>query len=305
MQEITINRLATRTWNRLGVNEVKLEWDNENEKPLETTDFTAKRGECPAPLRIDVKDDGDGYSSKLMNIAAGADSAVTLFETVTAKSKLYTKLSLKIENGAKVRVVQLLYPDGGILRHEISAECGEKSEFDLLTIIMGSGDCYADNTVELRGDKSVFSADFGYLGRNSQTIDMNLTVNQYGKETESKITASGALLDAAKKVFRGTIDFKKGSAGSVGSENETVLLLGDDVSNKTVPIILCAEENVDGSHGATIGELDDATLFYFESRGIERAEAERVMARAAIERPARLSGDEEFEKLVLGLLGEE
>lgn len=46
-------------------------------------------------------------------------------------------------------------------------------------------------------------------------------------------------------MFRGTIDFKNGSAGSTGSEQETVLLLGDDVVNRTVPLILCAEENVE------------------------------------------------------------
>ena len=63
-------------------------------------------------------------------------------------------------------------------------------------------------------------------------------------------------------------------------------MLGDGVVNKTVPLILCAEENVVGNHGATIGELDEDTLFYFESRGISAAEAENIMARAAIERLA-------------------
>ena len=59
--------------------------------------------------------------------------------------------------------------------------------------------------------------------------------------------------DAAKKIVRGTIDFKTGSSDSAGSEQETVLMLGEDVVNKTVPLILCAEENVAGKHGATIG----------------------------------------------------
>lgn len=81
-------------------------------------------------------------------------------------------------------------------------------------------------------------------------------------------------------------------------------MLGEDAVNKTVPLILCAEENVAGNHGATIGELDDATLFYFESRGIDRAQAENIMARAAVERLARAAGDEEFEKLVMSRLSE-
>ena len=86
------------------------------------------------------------------------------------------------------------------------------------------------------------------------------------------------------------------------SENETVLMLGEDAVNKTVPLILCAEETVEGTHGATIGELDGDTLFYFESRGIDKTGAEHIMARAAIERIARDSGDEDWERLTYGAL---
>ena len=112
-------------------------------------------------------------------------------------------------------------------------------------------------------------------------------------------------MDAASKIFRGTIDFKRGASDSVGNEKETVLMLGDDVTNRTVPLILCAEENVVGNHGASIGQLDDETLFYFESRGIGRDVAEKLLARASIERVARLIGDEEAEGAVMNLLDEE
>ena len=142
-----------------------------------------------------------------------------------------------------------------------------------------------------------------YLGKNSQTIDYNIAVNHWGKDTHSGINAAGALMDSAKKVFRGTIDFKTGSSDSKGSENETVIMLGDDVVNKTVPLILCSEENVEGSHGATIGELDDDTLFYFESRGIGREEAERIMAYAALKRLIRLSDDKGFAEQAQNALG--
>ena len=172
-------------------------------------------------------------------------------------------------------------------------------------ILMGQGDLYSDNDTELVGDGSRYSAQIGYLGRGSQTIDVNVVVNHYGKNTACEIDTSGALKDAAKKVFRGTIDFKTGSSNSVGNEKETVLMLGDDVVNKTVPLILCAEENVVGNHGATIGELDDETLFYFESRGISRAQAENILARAAIERFARTVDDEALRAQILQTLEEE
>ena len=143
----------------------------------------------------------------------------------------------------------------------------------------------------MSGDKSSLKMDIGYVGRDNQTIDMNVFANHLGKKTESEINVNGTLKDAARKVFKGTIDFKRGASDSVGNEQENVLLLGDDIVNKTIPLILCAEENVVGNHGATIGELDDDTLFYFESRGIEKEAAENILARASIERLTRLIDD--------------
>lgn len=80
-------------------------------------------------------------------------------------------------------------------------------------------------------------------------------------------------------------------------------MLGEEVENKTVPVILCSEENVVGNHGATIGELDEETLFYFESRGIGKEQAEGIMARAGIDRLKPLIGDEDFEKMLDAELG--
>ena len=146
--------------------------------------------------------------------------------------------------------------------------------------------------MNLVGDGSDFQADMGYLAQKTQKLDMNTVVNHIGKKTTSRIQADGALKDSAEKLFRGTIDFKQGASESEGNEQENVILLGEDIVNRTVPLILCAEESVVGNHGATIGELDDDLLFYFESRGIDRKTAENMMARAALDRLIRLIDDE-------------
>ena len=167
-----------------------------------------------------------------------------------------------------------------------------------------SGKIYSNVRVELVGDASVFGYDMGYLGQGSNLLDYNIVVNHIGKNTNCDIKASGALKDGATKIFRGTIDFKKGASGSVGAETETVLMLGEDVVNKTVPIILCSEENVSGTHGATIGELDEDTLFYFESRGIDKKTAENIMARASIERLKGLIDNEKVNEIIESTLKE-
>ena len=292
-EKIQINKLPVNTWNRLGVNYAEVEW--EETAPAKQS-ITVKSGEAPEPFRLDFSEAGDSEVS----FTAEENSSITVYELHRSNSAV--KLSFDIGKNASVKLVQLLNPTEK-LRHETFANCSKGGKFQIMTIMTGDGDIYSDNRTELEGDSSSINAEVAYLGKNSQTIDYNIAVNHWGKDTHSDINAAGALMDSAKKVFRGTIDFKTGSSDSKGSENETVIMLGDDVVNKTVPLILCSEENVEGSHGATIGELDDDTLFYFESRGIGREEAERIMAYAALKRLIRLSGDKEFAEQAQNALG--
>lgn len=292
-EKIQINKLPVNTWNRLGVNYAEVEW--EETAPAKQS-ITVKSGEAPEPFRLDFSEAGDSEVS----FTAEENSSITVYELHRSNSAV--KLSFDIGKNASVKLVQLLNPTEK-LRHETFANCSKDGKFQIMTIMTGDGDIYSDNRTELEGDSSSINAEVAYLGKNSQTIDYNIAVNHWGKDTHSEINAAGALMDSAKKVFRGTIDFKTGSSDSKGSENETVIMLGDDVVNKTVPLILCSEENVEGSHGATIGELDDDTLFYFESRGIGREEAERIMAYAALKRLIRLSGDKGFAEQAQNALG--
>lgn len=292
-EKIQINKLPVNTWNRLGVNYAEVEW--EETAPAKQS-ITVKSGEAPEPFRLDFSEAGDSEVS----FTAEENSSITVYELHRSNSAV--KLSFDIGKNASVKLVQLLNPSEK-LRHETFANCSKGGKFQIMTIMTGDGDIYSDNRTELEGDSSSINAEVAYLGKNSQTIDYNIAVNHWGKDTHSEINAAGALMDSAKKVFRGTIDFKTGSSDSKGSENETVIMLGDDVVNKTVPLILCSEENVEGSHGATIGELDDDTLFYFESRGIGREEAERIMAYAALKRLIRLSGDKKFAEQAQNALG--
>ena len=66
----------------------------------------------------------------------------------------------------------------------------------------------------------------------------------------------------------------------MGHESEDVLLFGPDARNRTAPLILCGEEEVEGQHAASIGRLDEEKLYYLRSRGLSEAQARRLMVDA-------------------------
>ncbi len=304
MEKLSINKLPTRTWNRLGVNEALIEWDAASAEELPEERVSADAEE-KRTAHVTVRGESE-YAEKSLRLNAASGAELTVFMDVAAAHRLAVRTDISLGVNAKLHLVQVQSADaGGMARSAITADCAAGAELELVQLLLGAGDVYTDCLAELRGDASRFRAEVGYMGRGAQKLDVNLVCNHYGKRTESEIAANGALMDAAEKIFRGTIDFKTGSSDSVGNEKETVLMLGEDAVNKTVPLILCAEENVVGNHGATIGELDAETLFYFESRGISRAEAESILARSAVERLARAVGDAAVEKRIMTLLNEE
>ena len=170
--------------------------------------------------------------------------------------------------------------------------------------VLGAGASATGLAGDLLGDTAKVTIDTDYLGAREQVRDFNYELRHRGRKTECEIDANGVLTGTSKKVYRGTIDLVHGCKGATGTERETVLLANKGVDNKTVPVILCDEDDVAGNHGATIGELDEDTLFYFESRGISAAEAENIMARAAIERLARTIEDEAAQAAILSELEE-
>ena len=334
--KMTVNRLPAKTWYWLGVNEASFDWEKIKEVILPETrldiekkdsnsgtefihvggipvgggqeaSIFSKTGVKMDPQReIRTEDSKDiiesaQYMKKQIRITAEPDSQKTVVVNYSADNHLAVETVLDIKENAAVRLIQIQsMGDESLLYNLVQGECTKNGKIELIQIFPGKGDVYSDVQIQLNGDRSSFECNLGYLGQKTQKLDFNLAVNHFGKDTESKIQANGALKDAASKVFRGTIDFKKGASGSVGNEAETVLMLGDDASNKTVPLILCAEENVVGNHGATIGELDEDTLFYFESRGIDKDTAENILARAAIERVVNLAGEQSVAELVFG-----
>lgn len=266
----------------------------------------AETGEDSRTLHVRIAADREDAAGVLC-IRAQAGTEITVIETFSKGADRDKQLAFRTlvdaKANSKVRLVQVFLQDQTLL-NDVGCRCAEGAEFEVLQLFIGKGNLYDGMQTDLIGKRSHTTKTIGYLGQNRQVIDMNLVVNHYGKKTQSDIQVDGILKDAAGKIFRGSIDFKKGSAESVGAETENVFLLGDEVVNKTIPLILCAEEDVQGSHGATIGELDEDTLFYFASRGMDADAAEDMMTKGKLEVLYRQIQDAVTEQLVEEQLAE-
>ena len=113
-----------------------------------------------------------------------------------------------------------------------------------------------------------------YLTKND-TLDLNYYVKLKNPDVEGYINSKGILNGRSTKVYKGVIDFISGASKSIGKQEEHVIILSNDAINKSLPILLCGEEDVEGAHASSIGSIDKSKLFYLESRGLDKSEASK------------------------------
>lgn len=164
----------------------------------------------------------------------------------------------------------------------VSCIAYENANVEIVEIEAGASKTYFNFRSHLIGDNSNVEAHAIYVGVKEEYLNLFYNCNQYGKHTNSDIIIKGALKDSASKVFKASLDFKKGSVGSVGNEEETVTLLSEGVHSIAVPLLLCTEDDVVGNHASSAGKIDQDILFYIMSRGISQQEAEKLIVESSI-----------------------
>lgn len=173
--------------------------------------------------------------------------------------------------GSRIRLAQVHRAgDGRRVLNDVGAVCGEGARVEIVHVVLDGADNLIGCRADLNGEGSSFGAKTGYLVAGDGRLDMNYVANHFGRKTVCDMVAQGVLSGSARKLYRGTIDFRRGCAGAKGDEREDVLMLDDAVVNQTIPLILCAEEDVQGNHGSTIGQIGEDVMFYLQSRGMDR-----------------------------------
>lgn len=238
-----------RTWRWLGVNESRI----------------------PADINEHVK------TQKIL-VEAGKEDEVVL----TQREGGQYELQVHIEEGAKLHLVNAqLVPDDALYTCRVKVFVGKGATFAYTVVEAGARHTATELHVDLVGDDSKADIWGLYFGDGESVIDLNYVIRQGGRRTDANMQVRGALLGKSEKIFRGTLDFLEGSKGSVGREDEEVVLLSPNVRNRSVPIMLSHEDDVDGHHAVSVGKMDEDKLFYLMSRGLDLAKAQRLVVEAS------------------------
>jgi Fe-S cluster assembly protein SufD len=195
------------------------------------------------------------FTNPVLEIVLDRDAGLQHYRSVRESSSTYhvSTVGARLARGSRLESVSLVF-GGRIVRNDVHVRLeGRDSECTLDGLVIASGDQLVDNHTRIVHAEAhcrsweVYKSILG--GRATGVFNGKIFVEPIAQKTDAKQTNKSLLL----------------SASATMNSKPELEIYADDVR--------C-------THGATIGQLDEESLFYLRSRGLDLAEARNLLVRA-------------------------
>ena len=261
--------------------------------------------EAPLPIqrvfKITSPTDGGG----VVRIPAGEVPAlihVSAGVKVVAASSA-SAVVVVLEEGARLELLRcfILPADAAA---EVSLEANLDKDSYFKTFLMTKGSVAFKDTVKvvLQGPGAEVSLNGLHDLHGSADARSFTFIDHAAPSTTSNQLYKSVVRDKAHSVFNGRIMVRREAQLTNAYQLNKNLILSTAGHVETKPQLEIFADDVKCSHGAVIGQLDDDQLFYFQTRGIGREEAGRMLVKGFVDDVLFRINDAQLRAEVGGLL---
>ena len=240
-------------------------------------------------------------------VIAEANSSVTILESYVSLdgAGYFTNAVTELFVGDSARLEFVKFQDEAADAFHIAAfhgEFGRASHVNVHSFALGAKLSRNNIRTKLAGEGLECILNGLYLTRGEQLADHHMIVEHAQPHCASHEYFNGILDDKSKGVFHGRILVRPIAQKTDAKKTNKNLLLSDDATADTKPQLEIYADDVKCTHGATIGQLNEESIFYLRTRGIGPETARRMLIHAfageIIERIQHEPAREELDKLV-------
>jgi Fe-S cluster assembly protein SufD len=117
-----------------------------------------------------------------------------------------------------------------------------------------------------------------YFATGDQHFDHRSIQDHIGSQTASDLLYKGVLKDSSRTIYSGTVIIQKGAHRCDAYQTNRNILLSDKAKADSIPNLeILANDPVRCGHAASVGPVDEDTLFYIQTRGIPFEEAQKLI----------------------------
>ncbi len=181
----------------------------------------------------------------------GQNAQLTAYKMQCESAKAYHFGGLYIQQAPNARCIHHNFAFGGLLaRSDIHSDLQQAAQCELNGL---------------------------YLGIKRQHIDNHTRINHNQPDGISRETYKGVLADRARGVFQGRVVVAEQAQKTDSNMSNRNLLLSADAEVDTKPQLEIYADDVKCGHGVTVGQLDEKSVFYLQSRGIDEVTARNML----------------------------
>ena len=238
----------------------------------------------PLYVRVSNSVEGGSLFWRLLVVAEPESRFALIEEYASASTGLSsysnTAVEIVVKDAAKVEYVSVQNFSRGtwhFASHHARVE--RDAELDWVAAGFGSGKGKVRIQNDLAGPGATSRVTGAYFADGTQHLDYDTFQEHIAPSTTSDFAFKGALRDTARTVWRGMIRVEEGAQKTNAYQENRNLLLSKTAHADSIPGLEIMANDVRCTHGATLGQVDREQLFYLMSRGLSRAEAERLIVR--------------------------
>jgi len=159
---------------------------------------------------------------------------------------------------------------------------GKNAKVEVHYIINGSLFARDSIHVDLQAENIFFKLKGLYMTAGDEYAELRTRVNHNVPSCASTQLVKGVVKDASFSDFNGRVYVQKNAIKTDAHLTNRNLLLSDKAQIKTSPELEIYADDVNCSHGATVGQLDEQMLFYLRARGIDEVAAKKLLVAAFV-----------------------
>lgn len=236
----------------------------------------------PEPIHISERFDGSSLQVGRLLVIVEEGASVTIVDEVGGgpdqDGRVFSVAELIVGAGARVQFVTLQQLGPKVQAHLTQvARLGRGAHYTPVLASFG-GALVKTNfgaILEGEGSESEMTGFLSAVGR--QRFDHHTVHHHVGRHTRSHLDYKTVLKDRARSAYTGLIRIEKEAPFSEAYQENRNLLLSEHARVDSIPELEILTEEVQCTHGATVGPIDREHLFYLMSRAIPRAEAVRMV----------------------------
>lgn len=235
----------------------------------------------------EVTADASGSAFPRIFVDAGRNSQITLVEEYISSGEepvlVNSVTEFALAEGANVTNVRLNMGGENIQHVGATGVLQQRSSrFESHCVGFGGPLRRHDLQVRLEGEGAECKLNGVVVTQGTQHYDNHTTIEHVAAHCDSEETYRNIAADKSHAVFNGRIHIHQDAQKSNANMNNKNLLLSTGAEIDTKPELEIYADDVKCAHGATIGQLDEESLFYLVSRGIGRREANVLLTMAFI-----------------------